>query len=237
MSGGVGFPQQKFAAEEQFLERNPWANAQHPAHHQHQQLHRPTSGASRPHSPLSTPASQRRILSLNGLHGSASTIADLHSGPTSSVAPTPMTGEKAAPAAEHYLGTQSDNRVTSTPSKRGTLLPESATPTLAAHGSVGGEKIKPYSLGTGMQQRASSTLRNPARRNEPLSDLSRPTRLADTSNAPLGTDASTSTPMKYSIVKAEDSPHSSRQTPSLQFHHTPLTANTPLKGQVDRIGA
>lgn len=68
------------AAEEQFIERTPWANPQHPAHQQsHQQSHYGvTSGAPRV-SNYNTPIGQRRMEAPNG---SASTI-EAHSNPPS----------------------------------------------------------------------------------------------------------------------------------------------------------
>ena len=69
----------KPAAEEQFLEQTPWANPQHPAHQQNPAAaNRRTLQSSRPHSPHATLQAPRR--SVAGL-GSASTIADQHSGP------------------------------------------------------------------------------------------------------------------------------------------------------------
>lgn len=81
---------QRPAAEEQFLEQNPWANPHHPAHHQNiNTVHRQMSLHSRPLSPFSTPAGQRQAVDTNVLTGSASTIIALPSAQNSSVAPTP----------------------------------------------------------------------------------------------------------------------------------------------------
>ncbi|KAL8796942.1 MAG: hypothetical protein Q9195_000713 [Heterodermia aff. obscurata] len=81
----------KSTADERFLEQNPWANPQHPAHGH---LQRQRSAVSRPDSPLVTPAPQKRVVDLTVPQGSASTIADPLSGPNSSLAPTPATGEE-----------------------------------------------------------------------------------------------------------------------------------------------
>ena len=88
----ASFSKQKSNADERFLEQNPWANAQHPAH---VHLQRQRSAISRPESPLVTPAPQKRVVDLTALQGSASTIAEPLSGQNSSMAPTPVTGEAA----------------------------------------------------------------------------------------------------------------------------------------------
>ncbi|KAL4883658.1 Sds3-like-domain-containing protein [Aspergillus karnatakaensis] len=65
------------AYHEEYLDQNPWANAQHPYHHQ-QHLHRPqnrvleTSRAPA----FATPAGQLRMVDVNAPNGSASTIAE-----------------------------------------------------------------------------------------------------------------------------------------------------------------
>ncbi|KAL5431167.1 hypothetical protein PMIN06_012382 [Paraphaeosphaeria minitans] len=68
------------AAEEQFIERTPWANPQHPAHQQsHQQSHYGVASGAPRVSSYHTPMSQRRMEVPNG---SASTI-EAHSNPPS----------------------------------------------------------------------------------------------------------------------------------------------------------
>jgi hypothetical protein len=72
------------AAEEQFIERTPWANPQHPVH---QQAHYtgppgPPRAASQSYQ---TPAGQRRMVDLQAPNGSASTI-EANSNPPSSAA-------------------------------------------------------------------------------------------------------------------------------------------------------
>lgn len=60
------------AAEEQFIERTPWANPQHPVHQQsHQQSHYGVPSSAPRMSNYHTPIGQRR---MEPLHGSASTI-------------------------------------------------------------------------------------------------------------------------------------------------------------------
>lgn len=69
------------AAEEQFIERTPWANPQHPAHQQtHQQSHYGVASSAPRAANYHTPIGQRR---LDVPNGSASTI-EAHSNPPSS---------------------------------------------------------------------------------------------------------------------------------------------------------
>lgn len=73
------------AAEEQFLEKNAWANAQHP-------MHKLMAGQHRHHTPSNetflTPAHPQRIADMAG-GGSASTIVEHPSAPVSSNLNTP----------------------------------------------------------------------------------------------------------------------------------------------------
>lgn len=83
------------AAEEAFLEQTPWANPQHPIHHQqshhhYSQQHRPqgqTFDVS--HASFATPAAQKQVVDVNAPNGSASTIAENISAANSSANNTP----------------------------------------------------------------------------------------------------------------------------------------------------
>lgn len=79
------------AAEEQFLEQTPWANPQHPVHHQYlTYANRPASVQSRrTQMPISTPAGPKAQLESNAGAGSASTIPEKSSAPASSALNTP----------------------------------------------------------------------------------------------------------------------------------------------------
>lgn len=78
------------AAEEQFLEQNPWANPQHPIHQQHLgRLSRQVSDPTRAADMTATPVNQRSTVDLNRPGDSASTIPEQPSGPASSALATP----------------------------------------------------------------------------------------------------------------------------------------------------
>ncbi|KAF2200161.1 hypothetical protein GQ43DRAFT_441826 [Delitschia confertaspora ATCC 74209] len=77
------------AAEEQFIERTPWANPHHPAHHQ---AHYPGVAPGPPRASgqiYHTPAGQRRIVDVHAPNGSASTIDMLSNPPSSAAAQGP----------------------------------------------------------------------------------------------------------------------------------------------------
>lgn len=83
------------AAEEEFLEQTPWANPKHPVHRQHaQQMNRELSDQPRTGNSFTTPAAQKRVIDLSAPNGSASTIPENPSAPTSSIAGTPYDGEQ-----------------------------------------------------------------------------------------------------------------------------------------------
>ena len=109
---------QRPAAEEQFLEQTPWANPQHPLHHQLlSAAQRQNSLHSRPFSPFTTPAPPRRVIDNNAITGSASTIAALQSAQNSSVAPTPASGEHRVVNSQESGITVHEEQRAETPSK------------------------------------------------------------------------------------------------------------------------
>ncbi|KAF2733235.1 hypothetical protein EJ04DRAFT_513328 [Polyplosphaeria fusca] len=70
------------AAEEQFIERTPWANPHHPSHQQAQYAPGP---ARVPNQPYQTPAGQRHAVDIHAPNGSASTIEANSNPPSSTV--------------------------------------------------------------------------------------------------------------------------------------------------------
>ncbi|KAL9635313.1 MAG: hypothetical protein Q9164_003536 [Protoblastenia rupestris] len=115
-------------AVEDFLERNAWANPHHSAHYQQrQQIHRQVSNLSRVSTPSSTPAAQKGVTDLSKPQGSASTVVEPHSGPNSSMAPTPTTGEQSRAPLVQVNAVQAQRVVDNTPSRTPSPLPK-ATP-------------------------------------------------------------------------------------------------------------
>ncbi|KAI9872610.1 MAG: hypothetical protein M1830_001418, partial [Pleopsidium flavum] len=151
----ASFSRTKPAAEEQFLEQNAWANPQHPVHQQLQQLaQRQISHQSQAGSSLTTPAAQRRIVDLSAPKGSASTIADESSAPSSSAAATPIG------TAQGQNRLQADRRVVTDPDLPFTQA-RVASPTYGAVALSEGE-ISPIDTrkrcqGDGLQEHPSAT--------------------------------------------------------------------------------
>ncbi|KAF5860685.1 hypothetical protein ETB97_001253 [Aspergillus alliaceus] len=87
------------AAEEAFLEQTPWANPQHPIHHQQHMPQRPQSRVfENPRAPAyTTPAAQKRVVDIHAPNGSASTIAE-----NSSANNTPYDHEQATQGVGPY---------------------------------------------------------------------------------------------------------------------------------------
>jgi hypothetical protein len=72
------------AAEEQFIERTPWANPLHPVH---QQAHYAAATSRAPTQAYQTPAGQRRVVDVHAPSGSASTIEVVSNPPSSAAGP------------------------------------------------------------------------------------------------------------------------------------------------------
>lgn len=125
---------QRPVAEEQFIEQTPWANPQHPVHHQLlNAAQRQVSLQSRPLSPFTTPAPPRRVIDTGPPVSSASTIAALQSAQNSSVAPTPASlhHDGILPVESDVM--PDDAHVTDTPSRHnGYILQESVPPAVGA---------------------------------------------------------------------------------------------------------
>lgn len=75
------------AAEEQFIEQTPWANPQHPAHHQSHYQGISAAPSRAVSQNFHTPAGQRRMVDVHVPNGSVSTIDMVSNPPSSAAAP------------------------------------------------------------------------------------------------------------------------------------------------------
>lgn len=222
----AGFSWQKPAAEEQFLEQNPWANPQHPAHQNHHIL-RQNSGISRPDTPSSAPIAQRRVIELTRPY----------SRPTSST-PTPNPGERARRLGDDLpnLTVKDSVAVMLGKGQRASTNGTVAAPSVQEAVPIG--KAKGNGLGVFFRSRPSSASRSRSQKSRLIPDV--PAKLslnADPSALTSTVSVPPSTPVRYSIIKAEESLLASRPSPPLQYHHPSVPNRGPLTGQVDRIGA
>lgn len=222
LSATANFPRQRPGAEEHFLEQNPWANPQHPAHHQ-QRMHRQVSGLT----PSSTPAGQRRMVDLTEPQGSASTIAEPQSGPNSSMAPTPATGEASETVQAGRNPEMSERIADSTPSRvaNGSLL-DSSPANLALQDS---SRAK-------VETKDSPSLPgNISMDGQTSGALPKPLPFMHTGGSTPGIRAST--PIRYPVVKAEDANVGSRHSSIPHQLHGPAPVSTASKGQMNRFTA
>ena len=215
------------AAEEQFLEQNPWANAQHPAHQIYQHPQRQIHSLSGPPSPVSTPAAQRRTTDVNVSNGSASTNAEQYSVPSSSIGPTPYAGDKGRVFSLPSRTPDNEGSVLYTPSNHTTIGMKSnaseravaKSPPEQGHRIVAaGSRPGTFSNSPPYQPRKSST----------------------TEAETLGRRAASSigpSPFRYSTVKAEEALDSRHQSPNSPHFH--IAARTGITNGVEsgRFGA
>ncbi|KAL8823345.1 MAG: hypothetical protein Q9191_005941 [Dirinaria sp. TL-2023a] len=224
LTASSSLSRQKSAADERFLEQNPWANPQHPVH---SHLQRQRSALSRPESPLVTPAPQKRVIDLTGTQGSASTIPETQSGPNSSMAPTPLAGEQAVqPSTSHNGG-----GIHSTPIKQPEVPNDNDIPISnardhtigslkhhSAHqqGHIATHSKKPHVYGVGPSHSLVAEQSSPA--------------FFPKKNTP-------SSPPRFPTVKAEEPTHGMRQSPLSHSYRTPTPVSAEAHGQVHRFGA
>lgn len=232
MSTTSNIPRQKYGADEHFLEQNPWANPQHPSHHQQLQLRRQVSGLSRTATPSSTPAAQRRIVDLTEPQGSASTIPDHPSGPNSSMAATP--GTEAANVGQPSQSYAINGYLyDSTPSRKVVILEEGTAANLGTFDAsrVRGKGSQSSKLD---QSHSPSQLQHSSHDTQSSKVLPKPLPFLQTSGASSSTPGPrTSTPGRYPIVKAEYQSHVSRHSPMPQYNTPPVS--TVAQGKMNRI--
>lgn len=227
LSATAGFHRQRPAAEEHFLEQTPWANPQHPSHHQQrQQMHRQVSALSRAATPSTTPAGQRRVIDLTEPQGSVSTIAEPPSGPNSSTAPTPATGEAARLMQSDLHRVVGKNFVDSTPSKimggpsEAPPVSQSLPGAMTDNGKAP-QVSKSPSLSRQISQEAHT----------PSAAIAKPLPFMHTGGSSSTPGIRASTPVRYPVIKSEDASQLSRRSPLPHQYHTPARVSTVGNGQ------
>ena len=229
LSGTAGFPRQRPAAEEHFLEQNAWANPQHPSHHQQRQhMHRQVSALSGAATPTSTPAAQRRVIDLTEPQGSASTIAEPPSGPSSCVA-VASTSDKASK--DPHLGQYragGDKAGESTPS-RVVGVPIEATQENSVFPGHTVEKGKGPQSAKSDHSQSSSLQRNKSQESQTPNAIPKPLPFMHTGGSCSTPGIRTSTPVRYPAIKAEDASQHQRRSP--HQYHSPAAMATVSSGQ------
>lgn len=214
------------------MEQNPWANPQHPSHHQQLQLHRQVSGLSGTATPLSTPAAQRRVVDMTEPQGSASTIPDHPSGPNSSIAATPAT--EAANVGQSSQSYAISGYLHETTPSRKTVISEEGT--AANMGPFDASRIRGKGSQSSKldQSHSPSQLQHSSHDTQSSKALPKPLPFLQTGGASSSTPGPrTATPGRYAIVKAEDQSHVSRHSPMPQYNTPPVS--TVAHGKMNRF--
>lgn len=224
LAAAAGLPRRQPAAEEYFLEQNPWANP--PAQYQQrQQLHRQVSALSGAVTPSSSsPALQKRMVGLTQTQGSASTIAEPPSEPSSSVNPTPATSEQPKISDSLHNAASRDHLVDATPSRVVGLPFERTTDTPLSEAPSHHTKAPATSK---VEQPTPSIIRNaPVRDSHGPSALPKP--------LPFTHGSRSSTPTRFP-VKMEDS-LGARHSPISHQINGPPPVSTAANGHANRFG-
>ncbi|KAL8952076.1 MAG: hypothetical protein Q9222_001987 [Ikaeria aurantiellina] len=234
LSAQAGLQRPKSTAEEHFLEQNPWANPQHPAH-----LHRQASALSRTASPLAAPLLAKQPSESNLVSMSSSTPAEKRPRPKVSAAPISHTKQ-------HTRNTNAvEDRIdaglaqvpqAATSSKPPAAPNESQTPhpdTQSRH--VMANKLSPFTT----TERANTILSG---RNQGSEIHVRPyiPKMLHRTDSPSSVAASkipSSPSSRLPIIKAEDNPYLSVRSPTSQHYQRPVSMEVTTNGIGDRFAS
>ncbi|KAL9601402.1 MAG: hypothetical protein Q9219_002578 [cf. Caloplaca sp. 3 TL-2023] len=201
--------------DEHFLEQNPWANPQHPAH-----LHRQASAISRTVSPLVAPASQKRPAELIGRHKAASAAQPLRS----------SMGMKSGPVAEADVNTGLD-----TPTR--ILPPSSGSSNIRPESIIARPERPRTTLLTALEKANSSgTSRNQAQEMHVKPYIPKMPRKTDSQSSALVSRLPTSPSTRFPTLQAEDFTRLPDQSSIAQQHNHPASLSANMNGAGDRYG-
>ncbi|KAL8712413.1 MAG: hypothetical protein Q9220_003261 [cf. Caloplaca sp. 1 TL-2023] len=234
LSAQAGLQRPKSTAEEHFLEQNPWANPQHPAH-----LHRQASALSRTASPFATPLLTKQPSEANLASVPKSTAAEKRNRPKLSAA--------LMSHANHQI--TDDNAVEQRIDAGVAHAPQAATASIPP--SVPSESLTPHSdmqVRQAMRNKLSpfvtSEKTKPLHtgRNQGSEIHVRPyiPKAMHRTESPGSVAASKIPPSPSSrlpIIKAEDNPYLSVRSPTSQHYQRPVSVEVTANGIGDRFGA
>ena len=232
LSANAILPRPRAVADEHFLEQNPWANPQHPAH-----LHRQASAMSMTTNPQVVPSLQKRHTEPGGAPNPAPTHAETGIRSYLPIGPTPATvqddkgskklGMGLGAGAELSSRSNTPDRHLQHSKKSITSFPESQKDGL--------ERPKPPSttmrerahlLGLGRSQGQEIHVRPyiPKVPRKPESPSS-----SSTSRRPISPTS------RFPIIKAEDRTRPPSESPTPQHFHRPVSLNVSANGAGDRF--
>lgn len=185
-------------------------------------MHRNVSALSRAATPSQTPAAQRRVVDLTEPQGSASTIAESQSGPSSSMAATPATGEVVRPGQVDQRQAIADKLIDSTPSR----TTGASIEFMPSH-----DKGK-TAESSRTDKNNSPALGRLAQEVHTPNALPKPLPFFATGGSTTGNRAST--PGRYPVIKAEDASQLPRHSSMPHQYNVPPAVPS---GQVNRFTA
>lgn len=238
-SATASFPRPHAVVEEHSFEQQAWANPlshpRHPVHQQQrQQLHRNVSALSRVGTPSQTPTAQRRVVDLTEPQGSASTIAEPQSGPSSSMAATPATGEVAKLGKVEQRQAIGDKFIDSTPSRVKEAPMELTPPDVSQLIGVNkGKAIDPSKI----ERHYSPTVGRMPQEAHTSNVLPKPLPFMSTGGPSSINGNRASTPVRYPVIKAEDGGQIPRHSSMPHQYHTASVVSTVPSGQMNRFTA
>lgn len=232
LSANAVLPRPNTVADERFLEQNPWANPQHPAH-----LHRQASALSRTVSPSAPPISQKRAPESSGSLQVASTLAEAQQGPYPSMLPTPATGESDRDPKASRLGLSTSTAHLPTSGFGRQPPPSTENSNSVATNHQGGLQKNRALAGTSSEKAhasASGRFQAPEIHMRPyVPKLPRRTETNSPSSGPTA-KLPTSPPTRFPVIKPEDVMRLPGRSPTPQRMHRSIPVNVAANGARDR---
>ncbi|KAL8734606.1 MAG: hypothetical protein Q9181_003158 [Wetmoreana brouardii] len=218
----------KAVADEHFLEQNPWANPQHPAH-----LHRQTSALSRTASPLAKPALSKRPAEASLGPRSSFAVAEAHPGRISSVTgPQDRDSRATRPG---YNARRDQDAPSNTPRRHPPALTESLSLPLDNQQSRL-QRSKASPLTASEKSYPSTADREPIQEMHVRPYIPKVSLKTDSpsfaSTVKLPTMGSPTN--RYPVIKAEDVVRLPGRSPTPQHYHRPISVNGAAIGAGDR---
>lgn len=217
MSTNSNIPRPKKGADEHFLEQNPWANPQHPSHHQRRILHRQMSGLSRATTPMSASATQKRIADPTKPQAATSAVSDHPPEQNSSIAATSVTD---APVESVQVQNNRHHAVNNS------ILDSTPSKTAGSLASACRAHSAPFEFLSESGKDAQSSridppplIINPSQDDRTPKNLPKPLPFSYTgSGSSSAPGPRTSTPGRYTVAEAENQGYLPQQSPLPQYH-------------------
>lgn len=230
-SANTVLPRPEAVADEHFLEQNPWANPQHPAH-----LHRQASALSRTVSPLATPAAQRRPPDLTGGARPASTLVEGQQGAYPAMHPLPVTvqpdKDPKATRLGFSTGTEHGPHL-STFSRLPPIPVEKSIPISGNHPSAL-QKSNASTTTSSEKAHPSTNRRVQAPEIHMKAYVPKIPRRMDSPSSAPPSKYPTSPPGRFPVIKAEDITRLPGRSPTPQHYHCSVPVNVTANGASDR---